>query len=152
MAAMSATEQSAAHRIGLVDVVRALPAMALDAPSLLHGAIGLATIGPTSRDSVGHVFQRAAHRHPDRPFLRFEDTERVRLSEVTRRMSLRPVDIDADIEELLSLAIDQNFVPVVDGRQAFIGIVRRRSVLVFFGDRMSAALREPAEETVEPRA
>jgi fatty-acyl-CoA synthase len=75
MAAMSATEQSAAHRIGLADVVRALPAMALDAPSLLHGAIGLATIGPTSRDSVGHVFQRAAHRHPDRPFLRFEDTE-----------------------------------------------------------------------------
>lgn len=75
MAAMSATEQSAAHRIGLADVLRALPAMALDAPSLLHGAIGLVTIGPTSRDSLGHVFQRAAHRHPDRPFLRFEDTE-----------------------------------------------------------------------------
>ncbi|HEY0494288.1 MAG TPA: long-chain-acyl-CoA synthetase [Kutzneria sp.] len=72
---MSATEQSAAHRIGLADVVRALPGLALDAPSLLHGAFGLATIGPTSRDSVGHVFQRAAHRHPDRPFLRFEDTE-----------------------------------------------------------------------------
>jgi fatty-acyl-CoA synthase len=75
MASMNATEPPAAHRIGLVDVVRALPGLALDAPSLLHGAIGLATVGPTSRDSVGHVFQRAAHRHPDRPFLRFEDTE-----------------------------------------------------------------------------
>ena len=62
-------------------------------------------------------------------------------AEVARRMVLRPVDIDAEIEELLSLAIDQNFVPVVDGRGAFIGIVRRRSVLVFLRDRMAATLR-----------
>ncbi len=76
--------------------------------------------------------------HPD---VRFGDTERVALADVTRRMVLRPVDIDAEIEALLALAIDQNFVPVVDGRSAFIGIVRRRSVLLFFRDRMSAALR-----------
>ncbi len=74
------------------------------------------------------------------PHLRFEDTERVPLRAVTRRMVLKPVDIDADIEALLALAIDQNFVPVVDGRGAFIGIVRRRSVLVFFRDRMAATL------------
>jgi CBS domain-containing protein len=79
------------------------------------------------------------HRH-----LRFEDTERVPLAEVTRRMVLRPVGIDAEIEELLALAIDQNFVPVVDGREAFIGIVRRRSVLVFFRDRMAATLHRDA--------
>jgi CBS domain-containing protein len=75
------------------------------------------------------------------PEVRFWDTERVPLAEVTRRLVLRPVNIDAEIEELLSLAIDQNFVPVVDGRGAFIGIVRRRSVLMFFRDRISAALR-----------
>jgi CBS domain-containing protein len=75
------------------------------------------------------------------PHLRFEDTERIPLAEVTRRMVLRPVHIDAEIEELLALAIDQSFVPVVDDRQAFIGIVRRRSVLVFFRDRLSATLR-----------
>lgn len=74
------------------------------------------------------------------PEVRFWDTERVPLSHVTRRMVLKPVDIDAEIETLLALAIDQNFVPVVDGRGAFIGIVRRHSVLVFFRDRMSAAL------------
>jgi CBS-domain-containing membrane protein len=74
------------------------------------------------------------------PEVRFWDTEHEALAKVTRRMVLRPVDIDAEIEALLSLAIDQNFVPVVDGRGAFIGIVRRRSVLVFFRDRMSATL------------
>ena len=76
------------------------------------------------------------------PQVRFEDTERVPLVAVTRRMVLKPVDIDADIEELLGLAIDQNFVPVVDGRGAFIGIVRRRSILGFFRDRMTATLRD----------
>jgi CBS domain-containing protein len=74
------------------------------------------------------------------PHVRFEDTERVALADVTRRVVLRPVDIDAEIEELLTLALDQNFVPVVDGRQAFIGIVRRRSILVFFRERMAAVL------------
>jgi CBS domain-containing protein len=78
------------------------------------------------------------------PHLRFEDTERVHLAEVTRRMTLRPVDIDAEIEQLLALAVDQNFVPVVDGRQAFIGIVRRRSVLEFYRDRMAAAAHDGA--------
>lgn len=71
----SIQEMSATERIGLVDMVKALPGMVLDAPSLLQGAIGLVTVGPTTRDSVGYVFQRAAHRHPDRPFLRFEGTE-----------------------------------------------------------------------------
>ena len=71
----------------------------------------------------------------------FADTERIPLTAVPRRVVLRPVDIDADIEALLELALDQNFVPVLDGRAAFIGIVRRRSILVFFRDKMSTALR-----------
>jgi CBS domain-containing protein len=75
--------------------------------------------------------------HPD---IRFGDTERVSLDKVARRVTLRPVDIDANVEALLSLAVDQNFVPVVDSRRAFIGIVRRRSVLIFFRDQMSEAL------------
>jgi CBS-domain-containing membrane protein len=75
------------------------------------------------------------------PHLRFDDTEHVPLADVTRRMVLRPVSIDAEIEELFALTIDQNFVPVVDGRGVFIGIVRRHSVLVYFREQMAAALR-----------
>lgn len=75
------------------------------------------------------------------PQFSFEDTERVPLSAVTRRLTVRPVDIDAEIEALFALALDQNFVPVVDSRQAFIGIVRRRSILAFFQDKMLAVVR-----------
>ncbi|MBA8924839.1 fatty-acyl-CoA synthase [Kutzneria viridogrisea] len=72
---MDATEQVAAHRVGLVDVVRALPGLAVDAPKMVHGALGLLTLRPSARESVGHVFQRLANRHPDRPFLRFGSRE-----------------------------------------------------------------------------
>lgn len=81
----------------------------------------------------------------EHPHLSFEDTERVPLLSVTRRVVVRPIDIDAEIEALLELAIDQNFVPVVDGREAFIGIVRRRSVLSFFQQKMLGTLRGEGE-------
>jgi CBS domain-containing protein len=76
----------------------------------------------------------------EHPETRFEDTERMPHTLVKRRIAVHPVDIDAEIEALFALALDQNFVPVVDGRQVFIGIVRRRSILVFFRDRMNAVL------------
>ena len=63
------------------------------------------------------------------PGLTFEATEYVRLSEVPRRMQNKPVQIDAEVEQLLSLAADQNFVPVVDSRDVFIGIVRRKAII-----------------------
>jgi CBS domain-containing protein len=78
------------------------------------------------------------------PELRFEDTVRVPLEIVKRRMPVKAVHIDADIEELLALAIDQNFVPVVDDRAVFIGIVRRRSILSFFRERMEKVLAAPS--------
>jgi CBS-domain-containing membrane protein len=77
------------------------------------------------------------------PELCYEDAERVLISDVPRRMDARAIEIDAEIEELFALVLDQSFVPVVDGRGAFIGIVRRRSVLAFFHDQMIARLRVP---------
>jgi CBS domain-containing protein len=78
------------------------------------------------------------------PRVSFEDTEHLPLAEVTLRVALRPVHIDADIEELFALALDQNFVPVVDDREVFIGIVRRRSILAYFQDKIREAVREAA--------
>jgi CBS domain-containing protein len=79
------------------------------------------------------------------PQLRFEDTERVPLAEVARRITFASVHIDAEIETLLSLALEQNFVPVVDDRGAFIGIVRRSSILRYFQSRILASMRTQKE-------
>lgn len=43
-----------------------------------------------------------------------------------------PVKITATMEELLEKAMDQNYVPVVDDRDLFIGIITRRDVIKYF--------------------
>ncbi|MBF6079109.1 long-chain-acyl-CoA synthetase [Nocardia beijingensis] len=59
--------------VSLADLARHLPAMAMDAPGMLRNALNM-LVTPDSKSSVGLYFQRNAHRHPDRPFLRFEGT------------------------------------------------------------------------------
>lgn len=42
------------------------------------------------------------------------------------------VRITATMEELLARAMDQNFIPVIDDRDYFIGIVTRRDIIRYF--------------------
>ena len=74
----------------------------------------------------------------DTPDLRFADTQDVRLLDVPMRVRIRAVSIDAEMEELFSLAVEQNFVPVVDSRGAFVGIVRRRQILQYCAGELRA--------------
>jgi len=48
---------------------------------------------------------------------------------VPQRTTNYAVHIDAEIETLVARALHQNFVPVVDDREAFIGIVRRQHII-----------------------
>lgn len=43
-----------------------------------------------------------------------------------------PVRITATMEELLNRAMDQNFIPVIDDRDYFIGIITRRDIIKHF--------------------
>ena len=49
--------------------------------------------------------------------------------DVPKRVMCEPVSVDSTIEDLFKLSMNQNFVPVVDGRGVFIGIVTRRDIL-----------------------
>ncbi|HHT64315.1 MAG: CBS domain-containing protein [Bacillota bacterium] len=63
---------------------------------------------------------------------KLENTEKVLLKDVPRRIKNKPVRIDARLQDLLSLAIFQNFVPVVDDYDTFIGIIRRREIIEYY--------------------
>ncbi|MCR2805360.1 CBS domain-containing protein [Paenibacillus soyae] len=65
----------------------------------------------------------------NRADLTFENANKVRLSEVPLRINNIAVNIDANMDDLISLAKAQNFVPVVDDRNHFIGIVRRSEII-----------------------
>ncbi|MFE1592779.1 long-chain-acyl-CoA synthetase [Nocardia sp. NPDC058705] len=78
--------KDARDTVSVFDLAKALPGMALDAPGMLRNAREM-LVTPKSTASIGQYFQRAAHRHPDRTFLRFEGrayTYRAANSEVNR--------------------------------------------------------------------
>jgi len=61
--------------------------------------------------------------------LTFEQTHKIKLSDVKLRLAHRAVRIDANMVDLVSLAKLQNFVPVIDDMNRFIGIVRRSDII-----------------------
>jgi CBS domain-containing protein len=71
-----------------------------------------------------------------RPDITFETSHRHSLSEVPLRMTNKPVRIDANMEDLLELIKNQNFVPVIDDMEKFIGIVRRSDVIEYCARRV----------------
>ncbi len=62
-------------------------------------------------------------------------SESLHLTEVPRRLDYEPVNASSDMEDLLSKIIQQNFVPVVDDCDKFIGIITRRDVIQYFCNR-----------------
>lgn len=63
------------------------------------------------------------------PGLDFKNTSKVRISDIPMHMINEPVHIDTDIEDLIAAAINQNFIPVVDDDNIFIGIIKRSDIL-----------------------
>ncbi len=55
--------------------------------------------------------------------------EKRRVADLLRKNWNPPVRVGEMMEQLLNRLMDQNFVPVVDDRDVFVGIVTRRSVL-----------------------
>ena len=58
-----------------------------------------------------------------------EDTP---ISSFTRLRDYKAVPVTTSMNDLLAAAVTQNFVPVVDDRQIFIGMVRRQAILEYF--------------------
>lgn len=65
------------------------------------------------------------------PSLSFNNTQDIRLSDISLHNVNEPVAINAEIEDLFSRAIDQNFVPVVDDKDTFIGMVKRKEIIEY---------------------
>ena len=78
--------------------------------------------------------------------LNLKEAENVPITQVPRRMDNEPVTADTSMEELISVALNQNFVPVIDDRGVFIGIVTRKEIMRYFqevaGPRVERALRK----------
>ncbi|MGM9813770.1 MAG: CBS domain-containing protein [Candidatus Enteromonas sp.] len=68
--------------------------------------------------------------------------EDVLISSLDRRRSYKSLSMDSTLDELVNLAMEQNFIPVVDDRKVFMGIIRRRTILEFFRGQLKDSLEE----------
>ena len=71
------------------------------------------------------------------PNLTFDNCNKIRVLDIPKRMNIEPVRIYAEVEDLFSKSIHQNFVPVVDDQDIFIGIIRRSDIIVHLMKKMS---------------
>lgn len=61
--------------------------------------------------------------------------ENVSILAVERKVDIKPVSVDATMEDLVRMAMNQNFVPVIDDKKIFIGIVTRKDIIRFCYER-----------------
>ena len=73
------------------------------------------------------------------------------ICEMMRENWNQPVHISATMEELLELVLNQNFVPVVDDRNYFVGIITRQSVIRHFVDRIQKLKHQVGEQELEKK-
>ena len=57
--------------------------------------------------------------------------EHIRIMDIAHRKDNTPVKVDATMDQLLERSTKQNFIPGVDDKNTFIGIVTRRSILKY---------------------
>ena len=63
--------------------------------------------------------------------LDLQQAKHLKIMDIAHRKDNTPVTVTAPMADLLERATKQNFIPVVDDTNAFIGIVTRRSILKY---------------------
>lgn len=64
-------------------------------------------------------------------YMDMRQAEAHRIMEISRRKDHIPVRVTTNMHDLVERAIGQNFVPVVDDKDAFIGIVTRGAIIKY---------------------
>lgn len=64
-------------------------------------------------------------------YMDIREAESRKIMEISRRKDNIPVRVTTSMHDLVERSSSQNFVPVVDDKGAFIGIVTRRSIIKY---------------------
>ncbi|MCD2346831.1 CBS domain-containing protein [Clostridium guangxiense] len=78
------------------------------------------------------------------PGLDFKNTNKVLIGDIPRHIINKAVHIDSDIEDLVSMAVNQNFVPVTDDNNVFIGIIKRSDIINYLYKNLFQKIKKEA--------
>lgn len=68
--------------------------------------------------------------------LNLKEAEDISIMKIERRLDYLSVSAESAMEDLIGRAMEQNFVPVVDDREHFIGIITRRDIIGYCYQKM----------------
>ena len=71
-------------------------------------------------------------------YMDMRQAEARRIMELERRRDYIPVRVTTDMHDLVERASAQNFVPVVDDKDTFIGLVTRSAIIRYCSERLFA--------------
>ena len=63
-----------------------------------------------------------------------DEYSKIKIGSIIKPDRAEPVSIFAQMPELMSKIVEQNFVPVVDARGSFMGIVTRKDIMKYYND------------------
>ncbi len=84
----------------------------------------------------------------DIPEIHIRNTEQMYIYDILRREKNPPVHITATVEELLMRSMNQNFIPVIDDADTFIGIVTRKDIIKYFFEQNENIRRAVLQEKI----
>ena len=65
-----------------------------------------------------------------------KEAEDISIMKIKRRVDYQCVTAESDMEDLIGRAMEQNFVPVIDDQEHFIGIITRRDIIGYCYDKL----------------
>ena len=65
-----------------------------------------------------------------------KEAEEISIMKIERRVDYQCVTAESKMEDLIEKAMEQNYVPVVDDDEHFIGIITRRDIIGYCYDKM----------------
>ena len=77
--------------------------------------------------------------------LDLKEAENVPITDINRRRDYAQVSVRSSMEDLIKVAMNQNFVPVMDDEGKFIGIVTRKDIIKYFSEKIEEAVKADAD-------
>ena len=68
--------------------------------------------------------------------------ESVLVKDIEHYRPYRSLSVDSLLEEFFALSLEQNFIPVVDDRDTFIGIIKRKEIIKYLSEKIELKIKE----------
>lgn len=74
--------------------------------------------------------------------LNLKEAENVIVKDIEHYRPYQSVKVDALISEVFALSLEQNFIPVVDDKDVYIGIITRKEVIRYLSEKIDFKFSE----------